>query len=62
MDIEVERAGIELLVPIWSDNQNPEFGYIDSDRWNEFVDWMKLRDQLPKDFDGDASFSNEFFD
>ena len=62
VDIEVERAGIELLVPIWSNNQNPEFGYIDSDRWNEFVDWMKLRDQLPKDFDGDASFSNEFFD
>jgi len=62
IDEEIESKGIELLVPIWQNNQNPEFGRIDEDRWNKFSEWMKSRKLIPDDMKTDISFSNEFLD
>lgn len=62
IDEEIESKGIELLVPIWQNNQNPEFGRIDETRWNEFSEWMKSRKLIPADMNTDMSFSNVFLD
>ena len=56
VDRVIEEKGLVLLIPIWSEND--EFGKIDSKKWNEFIDWMKLRKLLPEKFDGDDSFES----
>ena len=56
---EVEREGVELLAPLWTDGV-PRFGWQEADRWESYTAWMKGRGLIREDMDGAAAFTNEF--
>ncbi len=61
IDEAVDRAGVELLAPLWKSEGAP-VGSLSSDRWEDLVNWMKSRsllDSSQKATDAfDASFVN----
>ncbi len=56
---ELERQGVDLLSPLWTDGA-PSFGWQDAGRWTEFSDWMKGRGLIRGDVDPGSAFTNEF--
>jgi len=56
---EVERKGVELLAPLWTDGV-PRFGWQDAARWESYTAWMKGRGLVRGDLDASAAFTNEF--
>ena len=36
----IERKGIELIAPLWTDEDSNRFGWQDQIRWQEFTRWM----------------------
>ncbi len=61
IDEPTDRAGVELLAPLWKSEGAP-VGSFDDDRWESLVSWMKaasLLDDSQKASDAfDSSFSN----
>lgn len=57
---EVEREGVELLVPMWDDGVAPEFGWQTAERWEAYAAWMKERELIDAELDASAAFTNEF--
>jgi putative hydroxymethylpyrimidine transport system substrate-binding protein len=57
---DVEREGVELLLPMWDDGVAPQFGWQEGARWTSFVDWMKSQGLVDQSLDGSAAFTNEF--
>ena len=41
LDAEVERQGIELLMPLWTSGGEVPFGTQTAERWNDFGTWMQ---------------------
>ncbi|NQW20955.1 MAG: ABC transporter substrate-binding protein [Chloroflexi bacterium] len=60
IDEAVDRAGVELLAPLWKLEGTPVGSFTD-DRWSSLVDWMKAQSLLDDTFVAadayDASFS-----
>ncbi|MBM3957258.1 MAG: ABC transporter substrate-binding protein [Gemmatimonadetes bacterium] len=56
---EVERRGIELLAPLWTEGV-PRFGWQDAARWESYTAWMKARGLVREGLDASAAFTNEF--
>jgi putative hydroxymethylpyrimidine transport system substrate-binding protein len=54
-DLEVESAGIELLVPVWREPGVP-FGTQTAERWTALGDWMKSKQLIPADLKVDAAY------
>lgn len=59
---EVERRGVELLLPMWDDGVAPQFGWQESARWDSFVDWMKSQGLVDPTLDPSAAFTNQFIE
>lgn len=57
LDAEVERQGLELLIPLWTDNGEVTFGTQTAERWNDFGTWMKEEGLLDEDVDIDAAWN-----
>ncbi|MQF92823.1 MAG: pyrimidine biosynthesis enzyme, partial [SAR202 cluster bacterium] len=45
---DVERAGVELLIPMWQSNNLP-FGHQDISKWEETYEWMYQNNFLEKE-------------
>lgn len=41
VDVTVERKGIDLLIPLWTDNGAVPFGTQTAERWQAYDDWLK---------------------
>jgi putative hydroxymethylpyrimidine transport system substrate-binding protein len=54
---EVERQGIALLTPLWTEGGTTPFGTQTADRWNAYGDWMKNMGMLAADVDVNAAFA-----
>ena len=59
---DVERQGVELLLPMWDDGVAPQFGWQESARWEGFVNWMKSEGLIDSDLDPAAAFTNRFIE
>ncbi|MFL2664407.1 MAG: ABC transporter substrate-binding protein [Dehalococcoidia bacterium] len=57
VDEEVDRAGVELLVPLWEDNDGV-FGEINREKWLDFSIWMKDENLISDNLDIDKSFKD----
>ena len=57
---DVERRGVELLVPMWDDPDSPSFGWQEASRWESFGDWMKSEGLIDGGLDVSQAFTNEF--
>ena len=51
LDATVERKGIDLLIPLWTDNGALPFGTQSVERWQSYGDWMKEQGLLKEDVD-----------
>jgi putative hydroxymethylpyrimidine transport system substrate-binding protein len=58
LEREVETAGIELLVPVWTEGV-PYFGVQTSERWEEYAAWMAENELIPADLDVADAFTTE---
>ncbi len=59
IDEAVDRAGVELLVPLWESAGQP-FGSLAADRWIALADWMKSQGLLDDSVDPNAAFDASF--
>ena len=56
---DVERAGVELLIPMWQSNNLP-FGHQDISKWEETYEWMYENNFLEKELITENLFTDEF--
>lgn len=59
IDEAVDRAGVDLLVPLWQSEGQP-FGSIAPERWLAFADWMKSQSLIAQSFDATSAFDVTF--
>ncbi len=48
---DVELEGLELLIPLWTDEGAIPFGLQTEDRWNSYGEWLKAEGLLADDVD-----------
>ena len=56
---DVERAGVELLIPMWQSNNLP-FGHQHISKWEETYEWMYQNNFLEKELIIENLFKDEF--
>ena len=56
---DVERAGVELLIPMWQSNNLP-FGHQHISKWEETYEWMYQNNFLEKELIIENLFMDEF--
>ena len=56
---DVEREGLDLLMPLWTENGTIPFGLQTEDRWNAFGEWLKEHQLLGEDVDIDAAWRGD---
>lgn len=61
-DAEVERKGIELIIPLWTADGSVAFGTQTEERWVDFAAWMRDHDILTTDIDATEAMTNEFIE
>ena len=59
LDAEVEREGIGLLAPVWTDNGTVPFGTQTEARWSLFGDWLAERGLLDAGVDVAAAWRGD---
>ncbi len=59
LDAEVERQGLDLLMPLWTDGGEVPFGTQTAARWQDFGTWMKAQTLLDEDVDISAAWNGE---
>ena len=59
IDEAVDRAGVDLLVPLWESAGQP-FGSLSAERWTSFADWMKAQSLIDASLDPNAAFDASF--
>ena len=59
LDADVERQGIELLIPLWTDGGEVAFGTQTVERWDAFGTWMKEQGLLGEDVDIAAAWNGD---
>jgi putative hydroxymethylpyrimidine transport system substrate-binding protein len=57
---EVEREGIGLIVPLWTDDGAVAWGTQTEERWQSYHDWLREAGLLEEDVDINEAFTNEF--
>lgn len=57
---ELEREGIQRLIPYWTDEGTVPFGTQEEERWTSFADWMLENGLLSEEVDATEAFTNEF--
>ena len=58
---EVEREGLELLSPMWTDDGTVPFGAQAPERWEAYATWAVAAGLLPEDTDWRAAFRDDLF-
>jgi putative hydroxymethylpyrimidine transport system substrate-binding protein len=58
-DLNVERPGLDLLIPYWTAN-NVAFGTQTAERWQSYADWMRAKGLLEKEVKVADCFTAEF--
>lgn len=53
---EVEREGLELLAPLWTDGGRVPVGTQDPARWEAYATWAMQEGLLPEDLDWESAF------
>jgi len=61
-DAEVERKGIDLIIPLWTADGSVPFGTQTEERWVDFAVWMRDHDILTTDIDATEAMTNEFIE
>jgi len=61
LDEAVERQGLKLLAPMWTDNGTVPFGTQTAERWENFASWAVEEGFLDKGVDPDAAFRGDLF-
>jgi putative hydroxymethylpyrimidine transport system substrate-binding protein len=56
----VERKGVDLLLPMWSDGVAPRFGWQEAARWESFAQWMKDKGFISESLEASKAFTNTF--
>ncbi len=56
VDIEVETAGLHLLIPVWTD-ANGQFGTQAAQQWEDYAAWMADNGLIPADLEIAAAWS-----
>ncbi len=56
---DVELEGLELLIPLWTDDGTIPFGLQTADRWNSYGDWLKAQGLLGDDVDVAGAWNGE---
>jgi putative hydroxymethylpyrimidine transport system substrate-binding protein len=59
LDAEVERQGLELLTPLWTDGGAVAAGTQTAERWDAFGGWMKEEGLLGEDVDIAAAWNGD---
>jgi putative hydroxymethylpyrimidine transport system substrate-binding protein len=59
LDADVEREGIGLLAPVWTDDGAVAFGTQTEERWSLFGDWLKQQGLLDPDVDVAAAWRGD---
>ena len=59
IDESVDRAGVDLLVPLWESAGQP-FGSLSPERWTSLADWMKAKSLLDDDVNPDDAYDTSF--
>lgn len=59
LDIEVEREGIGLLAPLWTENGTIPFGTQATDRWESLAAWLAERELLAGEVDVSAAWRGD---
>lgn len=54
-DVEIE--GLDLLIPLWTENGAIPFGLQTDERWTSFGDWLKAQELLGTDVNVDAAWT-----
>ena len=56
----IERQGVELLAPLWIDEEANPFGWQDQTRWEEFTRWMANNEMIGQSVKSSGAFDNQF--
>src|SRR5665811_1402946 len=59
LDAEVEREGLELLIPLWTSDGAVPFGAQTEERWDAFGAWMKEQGLLSDDVEIAAAWNGD---
>ncbi len=59
LDANVERQGLELLAPLWTDNGQLAFGTQTAERWDAFGGWMQEQGLLGAEVDIAAAWNGD---
>jgi putative hydroxymethylpyrimidine transport system substrate-binding protein len=57
---DVEREGIGLIVPLWTDDGAVAWGTQTEERWQSYHDWLREVGLLEEDVDVNEAFTNAF--
>jgi putative hydroxymethylpyrimidine transport system substrate-binding protein len=57
---EVEREGIGLIIPLWTDDGAVAWGTQTEERWQSYHDWLRETGLLEEDVDVTEAFTNKF--
>jgi putative hydroxymethylpyrimidine transport system substrate-binding protein len=60
LDANVERQGLDLLIPLWTDGGAVAFGTQTAERWDAFGGWMQEQGLLGEDVDIAAAWTGDF--
>jgi putative hydroxymethylpyrimidine transport system substrate-binding protein len=56
---DVELEGLELLIPLWTDDGAIPFGLQTEERWTSYGDWLKAEGLLAEDVDIDSAWTGD---
>lgn len=59
---DVERQGVDLLLPMWDDGVAPSFGWQERARWEQYTGWMISSGLISSFVDVGAAYTNEFIE
>ena len=58
----IERKGVELIAPLWTDGDSNPFGWQDQIRWEEFAGWMINNELISPRIEFSEAFDNQFLE
>lgn len=58
LDLPVETEGIQLLIPVWTDEEG-HFGTQTAARWGDYAAWMSDHALIPADLDPAAAWASD---
>ena len=59
---DVEREGIQLIIPYWTDDGAVAWGTQTEERWNSYADWLRDTGILTDDVNVSEAWTNQFIE